>query len=48
MGVDLYCNINGSEILDDLGIGLTGMIDSYNLWIKYFPIKGKIKGQGIK
>ena len=42
--LDLYCNVNGSEILDDLGIGFSeqfGKINSYHLWIKYFPFKGK-------
>ena len=42
--VDLICFVNGSQILDDLGVGLSeqfGKIDSYHLWIKYFPFKGK-------
>ena len=36
--------VNGSEILETLRVGLSeqfGKIDSYHLWIKYFPSKRK-------
>ncbi|XP_075636243.1 TMV resistance protein N-like [Castanea sativa] len=42
--IDLICYVNGSKILDDFGVSLSeqfGKIDSYHLWIKYFPFKRK-------
>ena len=39
-----YCDVIGTKISENLNIGFSeefGKIDSYHLWMKYFPFKGK-------